>query len=213
MAAAMAETRLKKELRALAWPILWLAAALVFAALLVGTTAKALDAARDRFDRQRQVLASEQRRVHKAGDEKALIERYREPYINLKNQGFIGEEQRINWVDGLRSANFELKLFGIDYAIGPQTAYAESYTAVSGLELRESVMRVSLKLLHEEDLLRFFDYLQGRQLGVFHPRRCVLTRLQAAPEAFAPNLDANCELAWISAQLGPAAPAGVGVSR
>lgn len=209
----MAEARLKKELRALAWPILWLAAALVFAALLLSITGKALEAARDRFDRQRQVLASEQRRVHKAGDEKALIERYREPYINLTKQGFIGEEQRINWVDGLRSANFTLKLFGIDYAIGPQSAYAEPYVAVSGLELRESVMRVSLKLLHEEDLLRFFEYLQGRELGVFHPRRCVLTRLQVSPDAAGPNLDANCELAWITAQLGPAAPLGAGVPR
>lgn len=209
----MAEARLNQELRALAWPILWLAAALVFAALLLSMTGKALEAARDRHERQRQVLVGEQRRVHKAGDEKALIERYRESYIKLARQGFIGEEQRIEWVDGLRSANFALKLFGIDYAIGPQTAYAEPYVAVPGLTLRESVMRVSLKLLHEEDLLRFFEYLEGRQLGVFHPRRCVVTRLQASPGADGPNLDANCELAWITAQVGGAAPNGDGVSR
>lgn len=209
----MAEARLKKELRALAWPILWLAAALVFAALLLSATSKALEAARDRNDRQRQVLASEQSRVHKAGDEKALIERYREPYILLTKQGFIGDEQRINWVDGLRSANFALKLFGIDYAIGPQAAYGEPYAAVNGLTLRESVMRVSLKLLHEEDLLRFFEYLQSRQLGVFHPRHCVLTRLRAVPDAAGPNLDANCEIAWITAQVSTAAPNSAGVSR
>lgn len=177
-----------------------LAAAAVSAGLLTAS-GNALEAARERHQRQRSVLQAETQRVHKAADEKALIERYRDVYATLQRQGFIGNEQRINWVDTLRNANLSLNLFGIDYSIGAQQPYAEPVQSTGALQLRESPMRLGLKLLHEEDLLRFFDYLAAQQVGVFHPRGCTLQRIDGnTGPALAANVEASCEVAWITAQ-------------
>ena len=193
--------------RRLSVPLGVLLAAAAASALLLTATGNALEAARERQQRQRNVLQAETQRVNKAADEKALIERYRDAYADLQRQGFIGSEQRINWVDALRNANLSLNLFGIDYSIGAQQPYAEQAQSSGALQLRESPMRLGLKLLHEEDLLRFFDYLTAQQVGVLHPRRCTLQRMDGSgAPAIAPNIEATCEVAWITAQ--PPAPAG-----
>lgn len=188
-------------LRRLSLPLGVLLAAAAVSALLLTVTGNALEAARERQQRQRNALQAETQRVHKAADEKALIERYREAYAALQRQGFIGDEQRINWVDALRNANLSLNLFGIDYSIGAQQPYVEPVQSSGALQLRESPMRLSLKLLHEEDVLRFFDYLAAQQVGVFHPRSCILQRIDAnGGPALAANIEATCEIAWITAQ-------------
>lgn len=183
-------------------PLVLLICALAAAAIVLAITHRSLEAAQQRQQHQQNALRAEQQRVRTADDEKKAIERYRDEYITLQRQGFIGEEQRINWVDSLRNANFALNLFGIDYSIGAQQAYTEAISVPGALQLRESHMRLGLKLLHEEDLLRFFDYLARQQVGVFHPRSCTLTRLEGAAKASAAaNVEATCEIAWITAQL------------
>lgn len=183
-------------------PVGVLGIVLAFAIVMVMRSHSALEAAQARLKQQQSVLQAEQQRVHKADDEKKIIQRYRDAYVVLQRQGFIGAEQRINWIDALRNANFALKLFGIDYSIGAQQAYTEAASVPGALQLRESHMRLGLKLLHEEDLLRFFDYLARQQVGVFHPLSCTLTRLEGvAKPSVAANVEATCEIAWITAQF------------
>lgn len=168
---------------------------------MLAITHRSLEAAQQRQQRQQSALRAEQQRVRTADDEKKTIERYRDEYSTLQRQGFIGQEQRINWVDSLRDANFALNLFGIDYSVGAQVPYTASAVSSGALQLRESQMRVGLKLLHEEDLLRFFEYLMAQHVGVFHPRTCTLVRIDTGQKpSVEPNVEATCEIAWITAQ-------------
>lgn len=197
----MAKSAPNSEFQRLGLPLGILLAAIGVSIGLVATTKSVLDAARQQLQRQQSVLHAERQRVNKADDEKKAIQRYRDAYVRLQRQGFIGEEQRINWIDALRNANFALKLFGIDYSIGAQIPYAEPVSLPAAVQLRESPMRLGLKLLHEEDLLRVFDYLAAQHVGVFHPRSCSLTRIEAAAKpSITANLEATCEIAWITVQ-------------
>ena len=99
-------------------------------------------------------------RLHRSGDEKEIIVRYLSPYRELQRIGFAGDEQRINWLDGLRLANERTNLFGVDYQITAQAPYAHASELNPGdLVLHQSVMTTRFRVLHEEDLLRFFNML------------------------------------------------------
>ena len=73
---------------------------------------------------QQQVQMREARtRLQKSGDEKDVIVRYLPSYQYLQRLGFVGDEQRLNWLEGLRLSNQQAQLFGVQYQIGSQQPY------------------------------------------------------------------------------------------
>jgi hypothetical protein len=143
-------------------------------------------------------------RLHRSGDEKDLIVRYLGSYQQLQKRGFAGDEQRINWLDALRVTNQQADLFGVDYEIGTQKPYAFAASLNPGqVQLRESVMKLRFRLLHEGDLLRFLDLLSRQSAGIYTVDQCTLKRLDTRGVIrYQPNLTAECELAWITASAG-----------
>jgi hypothetical protein len=160
--------------------------------------------ANQRLQQQEKQLVDARTRLQKSGDEKDVIVRYLSGYQQLARVGFIGEEQRINWLDGLRLANQQADIFGVDYDISAQRPYlhAAEYNA-SPLSLKQSIMRLRFRLLHEEDLMRFFNALARLGAGVFAIDQCVLQRLDTGGLIrFQPNIMADCEVSWITATPG-----------
>jgi len=147
---------------------------------------------------QQQVLDEARLRYQRSGEERDLLTRYAPEYVALDGYGFIGAEQRVNWIDSLRIANEATGLFGVQYQIGAQTPY--SLPELPEATLAQSPMTIDLRLLHEGDLMRFLRALAASRAGVFTLNECTLERLGAEPVARAqPNLRADCELSWISA--------------
>lgn len=141
-------------------------------------------------------------RLQKSGEEKEVIVRYLGGYQQLQRAGFAGDEQRINWLDALRQANLENDLFGVNYNIGKQAPfpYASDYNP-GQVSLNESTMKMQFRLLHEEDLMRFFDTLARENAGVFIIDQCFLERLNTGGVIrFQPNLKAECEVSWVTAR-------------
>jgi len=116
------------------------------------------------------------------------------------------DEQRINWLDGLRLANQQADLFGVDYQIGTQRAYPFAAEFNPGqIELNQSLMQLRFRLLHEGDLLRFFDALARQNAGIFTIDQCLLRRIDTRGVIrYQPNVNAECELSWITARVGAA---------
>ncbi len=176
-----------------------LAAVLVVSAIAIGYADRMVDEAERALDTKRQTLSGAQRKHANAGVEKDILQRFRDTYAALERIGFVGAEQRINWVDGLRIANRESSLFGVEYQIGQQETFAgTAELGVGDLPMRQSIMRVKFPLLHEGDLMPFFRNLAQQRSGVFVMNACELTRLPANGGQAQPNLNAECELAWIT---------------
>jgi hypothetical protein len=193
------------DLQALRNPLLVLAIVAVLGALAVYYSGRLMVAARQQLAQQQVQLKEARTRLQRSGDEKDIIVRYIDGFRQLERAGFVGEEQRINWLDGLRLANQQSDLFGVDYQIGTQRPYAFASEFVPGpLALNQSVMRVRFRLLHEGDLERFFDSLARQGTGIFTVDQCMLRRIDnRGVIRYQPNINADCELSWITVRTGP----------
>jgi hypothetical protein len=172
-----------------------------------------LVAARRDFAQQTNQMREARTRLQRSGDEKQIIVRHLPAYQNLERIGFIGEEQRLNWVEGLRLSNQQTQLFGIVYQIGPQQPYPYSADLNPGqLSIHQSLMKISFNLLHEGDLMRLLTTLGKQGAGFFSVNQCQMERSSTivAPGSavrYQPHLRGECELAWITltAPLSPTA--------
>ena len=187
-------------------PLIALGAILLGVAGAVYYTDQLVLKARRDLTQQENQLKDARARLHRSGDEKDLIVRYLGSYQQLQKRGFAGDEQRINWLDALRVTNQQADLFGVDYDIGTQKPYPFAASLNPGqVQLRESVMKLRFRLLHEEDLLRFLDLLSRQGAGIYAVDQCSLKRLDTRGVIrYQPNLAAECELAWITASVAPA---------
>jgi hypothetical protein len=139
-------------------------------------------------------------KLQKSGEEREIILRYRGGYEQLTRAGFVGEEKRINWLDALRLANQTADIFGVEYRIGIQHPYTFAAQLAPGqLTILESQMRLNLRMLHEEDLMRFFNSLAAQNAGLYSMDQCFIKRLSSVSTIrFQANLTAECDISWIT---------------
>jgi hypothetical protein len=192
------------DLRMLRNPLLALLAVALVGAAAVYYSERMMLSARRQLAQQQAQLKDARTRLQKSGDERGIIVRYLDRYREMERIGYIGEEQRINWLDGLRLANRQADLFGVEYQIGAQKPYAYAADYNPGqLALNQSVMRLRFRLLHEEDLLRFFNALARQGTGLFTIDQCTLQRINTGGIIrYQPNVNAECDLSWITVKVG-----------
>jgi hypothetical protein len=190
-----------KDIPSLGRPLLVLGLVAGLSAGGVLFTERLVKDARGSLTKAQADLGEARKRVHRSGEERDTILRYVGPYQTLAQRGVIGEEQRLAWLDALRVANNEAQLYGIEYEVGAQQAYAfASEAGAGGLPVQQSVMKLKFGLLYEDDLLSFFRLLAAQEVGTFTVNQCALQRL--VPEVVRPSntatLRAECEMAWIT---------------
>lgn len=195
-------------LRALKAPLVTLTTVIVIGASLLYYIDFALTKAKRELAQQQSKVRDARARLQKSRDENAVIARYLGNYQYLQQIGFIGDERRINWLDALHFTNQQRRLFGVSYQIGAQQPYPYASELDPGqLTLHQSVMKVTVRLLHEGDLIPFLGTLAQQSAGVFSVDQCVMERVDVAGSARnQPNVRADCELAWIT--LRPPGAAG-----
>lgn len=181
-------------------PLIALVVVVVIVLLLVGYTGNQKDQAWQNLQAQQSQLNQARSRFETSGAEKDMIAHYMPQYLQLVHQGFIGEERRIEWIDDLRTINQQYKLFGISYTIGAQETHKPVFNLVPGpFTLHRSVMKVATPLLHEGDLMTVVNAMASRQRAPFLLRDCEITRIPGGSHnKFLPNLDARCEIDWLT---------------
>jgi hypothetical protein len=192
------------DFEALRGPLLVLLVVLLVGAAAIYYSDRLVKEARQQLVQQQGLLKEARTRLQKSGEEKDIIVKYLDSFRQLARAGFVGEEQRINWLDGLRLANQQADLFGVDYQIGTQAPYAYAGEFNPGqLALNQSVMKLQFRLLHEEDLMRFLGSLARQGGGIFTIDQCSMRRLNTGGVIrFQPNLAANCQLSWVTLRVG-----------
>lgn len=118
-------------------------------------------------------------------------------YDALLAQEVIGDEQRLNWIEGLEKIRQQGYVLDLKYAIAPQQTYAPEPPLDAGnLQLSRSGMTMQFQLLHEEQLLHFLAAMRTQMKGWFILDGCSLARTAEADE-FAP-LTAECSGGWFT---------------
>jgi hypothetical protein len=160
-----------------------------------------------RLDQQRKAEQTSHTRFLNSGRERADIERLLPLLRSLQSQGLYGEEKRLEWIERLRGMERRwpgLKLqYAIDaQAVQPATSAGPGMAGMGGIaappaagsarriELFATRMRLTMTLVHEEDMLRVLEELAQAQLGRVSVERCEMNRANGAA------IKAECTLVW-----------------
>lgn len=154
--------------------------------------------ARAALQRQQAALHAAHARQEQGRTEARLIAQHLDAYHALIARGFVGEENRLAWIEAVQLANQDARLYGLTYTLSPRAAAPD--TLANGLPLKQTRMRVNMPVLVETDLPRFLDALHARTPGIFRVSQCSLVRTtDAAPQPVnRPELDVECELLWFT---------------
>lgn len=190
----------KDDLRKLQFPIAFFIASIILGWLIYSTANTREHKATEALQKQTVELQLAREHYQSSGKEKENIEKYMPLYSVLIERGFIGEEQRIDWISDLRKINQENKLFGVNYDINAQEEYKPKFPTNTGkFTLRRSVMELKFAMLHENDLFTLFEALRLQKNPPFMVRDCIVSRTKAELRGiFEPNLNTVCEIDWLT---------------
>lgn len=185
-----------RDLGKLRWPLLGALLLLVLAILparwshlQVAGAQRERDAAaagKQRVEQRLRQVRTEEQELK----ERALL------FQRLQQSGIAGAERRLEWTELLHSLQTQLRLPGLNYEFGVR----KPLEAAGGGEYAyfASPMRLQLRLVHEEDLLRFLDRLQQEAKALVLIRSCTLAPLAGHGSADLAQLGAECELRWVT---------------
>lgn len=167
-----------------------------------------LQDAESKYLRQRAELDGVARLYRTAENDRALYSRYVTRFQDLEQQGVIGDEPRLNWVEALERINQTLKLPVLRYEIQPQAAVSMQGSRYDTkiIQVYRSTMSFDAGLLHEGDLLVLLNELRRQTSGRFEVRDCdVKFASQARGVVFnarQSNLVALCTVDWYTLKIG-----------
>jgi len=135
-----------------------------------------------------------QAKLARANEEEREIEASLKQYQALAAHGVIGAEKRLDWVDTVTAIKNERRLFNIGYSIEPQKELDyPGFSPGGSVKFMVSRAKVTIQLLHEEDLLNFIDDLAKRGKPYLSVRSCNVARESlSGGTTLAPRLRANC---------------------
>lgn len=177
--------------------LLLLTALLLAAASVLWSWGLAQDAAL-RLQQQRNALNGAQQQLDRSRQQQQLIATHLDAYQSLAARGFVGDEDRLAWIEAAQLANRDAGLYGLSYRLTPRT---KSLPALAqGLQLGQTTMVLTLPLLVETDLMRFLSALRSRASGVYRVQGCRMSWLGSAPfqAVNQPSLQAECDLVWFT---------------
>ena len=137
-------------------------------------------------------------------EEEKLIRKFYPLFIDLYNNGVIGKEQRLNWIEVLRNAGEEIKIPGMSYEIRTQETYKPGFKIkLRKYKLFRSVMNLNMQLLHEGDLFRLFEILDKNAHGSYNVSNCTMSSKgrEINESAEGSNITVRCELTWHTIKL------------
>jgi len=132
--------------------------------------------------------------------ERATILQTREAYQALVTHGIVGLQTRVEWIDAIQNARQQAGIARLDYEIMAQEnihVVGSALILKAPAQWRQSMMRIKLELLHENELLTFFTALDAQQRGLYAVRSCELHRINVDAALQTPiTLRAECLLHW-----------------
>ena len=193
----------RKDLKPIRLPMAALVASVIFSVLLIDYAEGKFAVVADRVRIARISTNEAQRRYRDSDLEKAMISQYLPEYRALQTRGFIGSENRLKWIDALRTVDRGLGNFGVQYQLSAQGSYKGPLSGEPvAAHLRQSTMEIRFGVVHEGHFLAFVEALEAQQAGTYSLRSCSLEPAQGdKPQPRARNLNAKCQIDWVTMQL------------
>ncbi len=182
--------------------LLTVCAAALVSAIILYSSGKYVESTRDDLRNAQQLLHDARNRLATAYQDQENMAIYPREYGALLEQNIIGDGQRLDWIEGLERIRQENLVTDFRYSIAPQKIYAPQLPIDSGnFDIGYSEMKLQFDLLHEGQLLDFFDALRADIKGWYQLEGCALQRTGTAGEeeqTSSARLKAECSGGWIT---------------
>ncbi|MGA7749975.1 MAG: hypothetical protein WCA63_07480 [Gallionella sp.] len=149
---------------------------------------------------QRQ-LNDARKRLTEANNDRENLSVYSAEYGVLEDQDIIGDDHRLDWMEGLEKFRRQHPVIDFRYNISPQKIYTPQPAVDSGnFNIHYSEMKLQFDLLHEGQLLNFLDALRNQIKGHYQIEGCTLRRNETEADADTPatHIKAECSGGWIT---------------
>lgn len=166
-----------------------------------------------------EIYSSNQVAIHEDYDaliyRRRLIEQYYNRYREFQEIGFVGRESRLDWIETIRLAAKGLDLPNVSYSLEPQLEVirpVETASPDAEIQIYLSKLELEIGLVHELDLLRFFQRLEDEAPGIMKVDQCEIARQQGSELKLVAetNLVASCSLMMFSVVTSDIVPTGIG---
>jgi hypothetical protein len=153
---------------------------------------------------QEQAHIAIKRKFDEARRNRALYQQYLAQYKQLQENGIIGEEQRLSWIEELQNINKKYRFVGLHYEISPQrTVNLPKVNLSDNVKINVSSMKIQAGLLHEGDVVSFWQELRSNAKGLFGLEECSIEskfrRGQAITYSpYSRYVQLNCHVNWYS---------------
>ena len=177
------------------WSLITFLLTLAIGAGAVLSTQKYAKNAQASLRTAQQQLTEARSKVSAARDDQENMATYTKEYSLIQQRDILGEEQRLNLIEGLDNLRRRNIVFDFKYSISPQQPYKSVTPLNSGnFDLKFSPMKLQIELLHEGQLINFFNSLRRDMSGWFILEQCALERSQCAVA----QLKADCTGGWLT---------------
>lgn len=134
-------------------------------------------------------------------EQERKISQYHPLFLKLYDDGVIGGEQRLNWIETLKDAGDRIRLPALRYEINSQGVYNPGYAVNTGnFKVYRSGMHLRLDVLHEGDIFQVLHDLDNKAQGIYSVTGCKMLRRKGGSieNIETANILTECTLDWFT---------------
>jgi hypothetical protein len=184
----------------LKWPLLALVLGITASALFItGSTVVLRQAKSDEKTSQRS-FKDAQARIGNANKEIQDLIASADTYKRMRDRGLFSEPSRLLWIERIAALKERHRLVEMEYVLGPRTiAPMPSGESFPSIEVLGSPVTMTIRSLHDGDLLGFLGDLGASGTGAFPISRCLMKSVPPPANAeLAPRIESQCNLLWVT---------------
>lgn len=185
------------DLAEIKWSLSAFVLSIALAAALVSLSSKYIEKSRKDLQVAQKQLVDAREHLAAAQSDQENMAAYAMEYDNLLARRVIGNEQRLDWLEGLEKLRQQGHVLDFKFTIAPQQSYSPSPSvAVGNFVLNRSPMTMQIDLKHEEQLLKLFTAIHTQMNGWFMLDGCTMSRADAKNANSA--LKTECTGGWFT---------------
>jgi hypothetical protein len=192
----------KSDFLLMRWSVSAVCASILLSSVILYSSSEYADfAQKGRNAAQRQMNDARRQLATALQDQESLSDFSRE-YAALEQNKIIGDDHRLDWMEGLEKLRGQNLVTSFSYNISPQKNYAPQPPIDGGnFDIHYSAMKLQFELLHEGQLLNFFTALRSQAKGWYQLEGCTMQRIDmdgAVATANGTHINAECSGGWIT---------------
>jgi hypothetical protein len=192
----------KSDFPLLRWNLMAIAVSLLASTTVLYISGKYAEKTQKDLRAAQSQLNDARNRLNTAFEDQKNMAIYADEYRALVERKIIGDDHRLDWMEGMEKIRQQNLIVDFRYSIAPQKIYVSQPAINSGnFDIHYSEMKLQIDLLHEGQLLDFFSALRKQISGQYQLENCALKRAAGNDDdgtTIAAHIKAECSGGWIT---------------